>query len=204
MISIGSFFIFLTLMYSIYQFLLYCSLQIVKVLSFFKPKIESVYKGKRKLIRRFKKQIPQDKTVFWFHCASLGEYEQGRPLIERIRLLYPDFFVLLTFYSPSGYDVVKNENNAHYVSYIPFDFKKQVKTFLDIVQPEIAVFVKYEFWPVLMNQLNKREVKVYLVAGIFRANQIFFKPYGAFMRNALQAFDHFFVQDVHSEKLLKK
>ena len=142
-----------------------------------------------------------DKVV-WFHAASLGEFEQGRPIIEKLRQDFPFYRIVLTFFSPSGYEVRKEYEGADVVCYLPMDSKSNVKRFLDVVNPTMAIFIKYEFWPNYLKELQQRDISTLLVSGIFRENQIFFKPLGGFMRKALKAFDHFFVQDETSKNLL--
>jgi 3-deoxy-D-manno-octulosonic-acid transferase len=144
---------------------------------------------------------PSDKVV-WFHAASLGEFEQGRPIIERLKQEFPSYKILLTFFSPSGYEIRKEYELANVVCYLPMDSKKNVNRFLDAVNPAMAIFVKYEFWPNYLKGLRQRNISTILVSGIFRGNQIFFKPYGTFMRESLKTFDHFFVQDQTSKDLL--
>lgn len=145
----------------------------------------------------------KNQNVVWFHVASLGEFEQARPIIEEIKKKYRGHKILVTFFSPSGYEIRKNYNLADVVCYLPLDSKVNARKFVKEVDPKIAVFVKYEFWPNLLNELHKKEIQTILISGILRDNQLFFKGYGGFMRNALHAFDHFFVQDRNSEKLLK-
>jgi len=142
-----------------------------------------------------------------FHCASLGEFEQGRPIIEKLKSQIPnskDLKVVLTFFSPSGYEVRKNYEFADVVCYLPLDTQKNVKHFLDIIHPELVIFVKYEFWPNILNELNGRNIQTLLVSGIFRKEQAFFKNglLSSFMKKPLKTFDHFFVQDQNSKKLL--
>lgn len=143
-----------------------------------------------------------DDKVVWFHAASLGEFEQGRPIIERLKQEFPSHKILLTFFSPSGYEIRKDYELADVVCYLPMDSKRNVKKFLDTVNPVLAVFIKYEFWPNYLKGLQQRTIPTLLVSGIFRENQIFFKPFGIFMRKSLSAFDHFFVQDQTSKNLL--
>jgi len=142
-----------------------------------------------------------DKIV-WFHAASLGEFEQGRPIIERLKQEFPSHKILLTFFSPSGYEIRKDYELADVVCYLPMDSNKNVQRFFDAVNPAMAVFIKYEFWPNYLKGLKQRNISTVLVSGIFRRNQIFFKPFGGFMRKSLKAFDHFFVQDQASKDLL--
>jgi len=143
----------------------------------------------------------KSKTI-WIHCASLGEFEQGRPIIESIKKNYPENFILLTFFSPSGYEVRKNYALADFVCYLPADTPKQAKQFINIVQPELVIFVKYEFWLNMLEVLKQKNIPVLLTSAIFRENQIFFKWYGSLWRNALRGFKHIFVQNQESATLL--
>lgn len=140
--------------------------------------------------------------LIWFHAASLGEFEQGRPLIEQLREKYPQYKILVTFFSPSGYEVRKNYKGADIICYLPYDLTKNVRIFLDIVQPELVFFVKYEFWGNILEELHRRQIPTYLISGIFRKEQIFFKWYGWMFRPILKYFNHLFVQDEESKRLL--
>ena len=151
-----------------------------------------------------RQQLEKDARYIWFHAASLGEFEQGRPLIEKIRAKYPDYRILLTFFSPSGYEVRKNYRGADIVCYLPFDKPRNVKKFLDLVNPCMAFFIKYEFWKNYLDELHKRRIPVYSVSSIFRRGQIFFKWYGGTYRNVLRNFDHLFVQNERSKRYLAK
>lgn len=144
----------------------------------------------------------EKRPFIWFHAASLGEFEQGRPLIEALRDRYPHYRILQTFFSPSGYEVRKNYKGADVICYLPYDTKKNCRKFLDLVQPELAIFVKYEFWGNILEELKHREIPTYLVSGIFRQRQAFFKWYGGIVRPALGCFNHLFVQDEESRSLL--
>jgi 3-deoxy-D-manno-octulosonic-acid transferase len=143
------------------------------------------------------------KPVAWIHTASMGEFEQGRPIIEAFKNQYPDYFILVTFYSPSGYEVRKNTPGIDFVSYLPLDGAHASARFLDLVQPKIALFVKYEFWYFYLEGLRKRGIQTLLVSGIFRPNQSFFQWYGGFFRHMLRTFDHLFVQTNSSKELLE-
>jgi 3-deoxy-D-manno-octulosonic-acid transferase len=145
-----------------------------------------------------------DAKYIWIHCASLGEFEQGRPFIEEIKRKYPQYSICLTFFSPSGYEIRKNYELADIVFYLPKDSASNAKAFLEILKPEISVFVKYEFWFHYLNQLQKYSIPSFLISGIFRENQIFFKPWAGFFRNMLQMYKHIFVQDEASLLRLKK
>jgi 3-deoxy-D-manno-octulosonic-acid transferase len=142
------------------------------------------------------------KPVFWIHSASLGEFEQGRPVIEAIANKYPNYFILITFFSPSGYEIRKNFPAAHYVSYLPLDSRSSAKKFLAIVQPKFAIFVKYEFWYFYLTELQKRQIPTILISAIFRENSVFFKWYGGIYRKMLTTYSRIFLQDAHSKKLL--
>ncbi len=146
----------------------------------------------------------QGEKVIWFHAASLGEFEQGRPLIESLHTCYPEYRVVQTFFSPSGYEVRKNYKGADVICYLPYDKPADCRLFLDLVHPQIAIFVKYEFWGNMLGELRRRSIPAYLVSGIFRPRQAFFKWYGAFLRPVLHDFTHFFVQDDESKQLLSK
>ena len=146
---------------------------------------------------------PSDRIV-WVHAASLGEFEQARPIIERLRAEHPEYKILLTFFSPSGYEIRKNYEGADYVFYLPADTPSNARRFLDIVHPEIAIFIKYEFWINLLSELRRRKVRSYIVSAIFSRNSVFFRPYGAMWRQALETFDTLFVQNVESKRLLSE
>lgn len=141
--------------------------------------------------------------LIWIHCASLGEFEQGRPLIEKIRVNYPSYKILLTFFSPSGYEVRKNYNGADYIFYLPIDSRKNASKFLEITKPRLILFIKYEFWYYYLHEAKKRNIPLLLISGIFRKTQPFFSKYGYFHRSLLSCFTHFFVQDQESFSLLK-
>ena len=160
--------------------------------------------GRKEWLPRLQASIGSGDRNIWFHCASLGEYEQAVPVIRECRRIFPQHRILLTFFSPSGMEVKKNSSLADVTSYLPLDTKKNAGKFLDLVKPEVAIFIKYEFWPNFLRELQRREIPTVLVSGVFRENQLFFKPYGRWLLKALQAFDHFFVQDQQSEKLLNR
>ena len=158
--------------------------------------------GRKLVFEILKTKIsPNDKTI-WFHAASLGEYEQGLPVIEKIKMKYPDHKIVLTFFSPSGYEVRKNNPFTDITVYLPLDTKKNAQQFLKLAHPEMVFFIKYEYWPNYLNELQKRGTPTYLISGIFRKNQMFFKWYGGFYRTAMNTFTYFFVQNESSKKLL--
>lgn len=152
-------------------------------------------------VAEVKKLHPEPQFV-WFHAASLGEFEQGRPLIEALREQYPQYQILQTFFSPSGYEVRKNYKGADIVCYLPYDKPSECRRFLDITKPVLAFFVKYEFWGNILEELSRRQVPTYLISGIFRERQAFFKPWGGMLRPVLSNFRHLFVQDEESKRLL--
>ncbi len=146
--------------------------------------------------------ISEKDRVIWIHTASLGEFEQGLPVIEKLKSDYPDHKILITFFSPSGYEVKKNTPVADLVCYLPMDTASNAKKFLKIVRPRLAIFVKYEIWPNYLRALKREKVPSVLISALFKKEQVFFKWYGNFMRKALETFSYFFVQDVNSKKLL--
>jgi len=158
--------------------------------------------GRKEVFTILEQKItPQDQTI-WFHAASLGEYEQGLPVIEKIKNKYPNHKILVTFFSPSGYEVRKNNTVADVTVYLPLDTPKNAKKFLKIVHPELVFFIKYEFWINYLHQLQNQKIPTYLISGIFREKQLFFKWYGGFYRKALDTFTHFFVQNENSKNLI--
>jgi 3-deoxy-D-manno-octulosonic-acid transferase len=161
-------------------------------------------KGRRGIWRRIKKSLPEDKKgpTYWFHCSSLGEFEQGRPIMEAIREKDPDCFIILTFFSPSGYELRKNFRIANVVTYMPLDTRYNAWRFMNLVKPDAAYFIKYEFWYYFLRTLFKKKVPTYLVSAKFRRDQAFFKWYGLWYRKFLHFFTHFYVQDETSRKLL--
>jgi 3-deoxy-D-manno-octulosonic-acid transferase len=172
-------------------------------LGLFNTKLKQGVIGRNETFEKLRKAIqPEDKT-FWFHCASLGEYEQGLPVFEALKSKYPNHKIVLSFFSPSGYEVRKNTKLADVVVYLPLDTKANAKYFLDLVNPEYILFVKYEIWPNLLLEIKKRELKAVLISATFRKNQSFFKWYGGFMRSALFGFNHIFTQNEHSKVLLE-
>lgn len=177
--------------------------QIVKVAALFSTKIKLFVDGRKTVFQTLEsKIISSDKTI-WFHAASLGEFEQGLPVMEKIKKQYPNHKIVVTFFSPSGYEVRKNNSIADVTVYLPLDTKSNAQKFLKLVHPDLVFFIKYEYWPNYLNELKKLNVKTYLISGIFRENQAFFKWYGGFYRKALTTFDFFFVQNESSKKLLQ-
>ena len=177
---------------------------IVHLAAPFSRKPRKMMKGHWVVYELLRQQVEKGEQYIWFHAASLGEFEQGRPLIEMIRAKYPNYKILLTFFSPSGYEVRKHYRGADIVCYLPFDKPRNVKKFLDIANPCMAFFIKYEFWKNYLDELHKRRIPVYSVSSIFRREQIFFKWYGGTYRNVLKDFDHLFVQNEASKRYLSK
>ncbi|MEZ4778843.1 MAG: glycosyltransferase N-terminal domain-containing protein [Flavobacteriaceae bacterium] len=158
--------------------------------------------GRQQVFKTLKEKLTENDKTIWFHCASLGEFEQGLPIMEALKKEKPEYKIVLTFFSPSGYEVKKNNSVADVVIYLPYDTIANAQRFLKMVHPSMAFFVKYEFWPNYLFELKKQQISTYLISGLFRKNQIFFKPYGKFMRSALRCFTHIFVQNENSKKLL--
>ena len=175
----------------------------LKIVALFSPKIKLFTEGRKNVFTILEEKIqPSDKTI-WFHSASLGEYEQGLPVIEKIKEKYPSHKIIVTFFSPSGYEVRKNNTVADVTIYLPLDSKSNAKKFLKLVHPELAFFIKYEFWLNYLNELKNNQTPTYLISGIFRDNQMFFKWYGGFYRKALTAFTYFFVQNESSKQKIE-
>lgn len=176
---------------------------LLKIIALFNKKIKLFIDGRKQSFRILSEKLtPNDKTI-WFHAASLGEFEQGLPVMEEFKKKFPNHKLVLTFFSPSGYEVRKNNTVADVTVYLPWDTKRNVKKFLKIVQPEKVIFVKYEYWMNYLTELKKQNTPTYLISGIFRENQAFFKWYGGFYRRALHSFTHFFVQNESSGNLVK-
>ncbi|MBN2681974.1 MAG: 3-deoxy-D-manno-octulosonic acid transferase [Bacteroidales bacterium] len=175
----------------------------IKFASLFNLKAKKWVEGRKNVFFELESANLKKKKTLWFHAASYGEFEQGRPLMEAIREKYPDYSILLTFFSPSGYEAFKDYKGADFVCYLPYDFKKNVIRFLEVVQPANVFFIRYEFWLNYLSVLKKEKVKVYLISAVFRKNQLFFKWYGKSYRNALNSFENIFVQNNYSAKLLE-
>lgn len=174
----------------------------VGVASLFNPKARKMWKGGREAFRVLRDKVDSSSRYVWFHAASLGEFEQGRPIMERLRAEHPEYKILLTFFSPSGYEVRKNYEGADIVCYLPLDTYFGARRFLSLVHPEVAFFIKYEFWWNYLHILKRRGVPVYSVSSIFREGQVFFRWYGRTYSNVLKCFTRFFVQNDESRRLL--
>ncbi len=187
----------------IYNLLIYLTHFGLKCAAPFNKKIKLGVIGRSETFNILKSSLNyQDKTL-WFHCASLGEYEQGLPVFQALRKHYKKHKIILTFFSPSGYQIRKNSPIADIVIYLPLDTKKNAKTFLNIVKPELSIFVKYDIWPNFLNELKRRELRAILISAAFRENQSFFKFYGKTLRGALFSFEHIFTQNEASKTLLE-
>lgn len=176
----------------------------IELISPFHKKARLMRLGQWKTNGILREKIDRNAKYIWFHASSLGEFEQGRPLIEKIKAEHPECKILLTFFSPSGYEVRKNYGGADVVCYLPFDTPYRVKKFLDLSKPVMAIFIKYEFWDNYLSELKRRNIPVYIVSAIFRKEQLFFKWYGGMYRKVLSYFTHIFVQDDASRELLSK
>lgn len=175
---------------------------VVRIISPFHRKARKMIKGHKETYRILRECVEPDSKYIWFHAASLGEFEQGRPLIEKIKRTHPEYKILLTFFSPSGYEIRKDYPLADIVCYLPFDKKRNVRKFLDLIQPSMAIFIKYEFWYNFISRLHKKNIPVYMVSAIFRPNQVFFKWYGKKMQRIFKSYTCICVQDENSKGLL--
>lgn len=186
----------------LYNIIMYAIQIGIAIYSLFNQKVKQMWKGERASFDVLREKVDPNAKYVWFHAASLGEFEQGRPLIEQIRKQYPEYKVLLTFFSPSGYEVRKNYDGADIVTYLPIDTVTNAQRFLRIVRPVMAFFIKYEFWYNYLHILRHRGVPVYSVSSIFRPNQIFFQWYGKQYTAVLHCFTRFYVQNDESKALL--
>ncbi|MGL5317836.1 MAG: 3-deoxy-D-manno-octulosonic acid transferase [Bacteroidales bacterium] len=174
----------------------------IKLLACFKEKEKNLALGQKNVFSYLKEHIDPNANYIWFHASSLGEFEQGRPMIEKIKREHPEYSIILTFFSPSGYEVRKNYPLADLICYLPFDTKKNVEQFLELVKPKKAIFIKYEFWLNYLKGLNERKIPTYIISAIFRPDQLFFKSHGSWYRKMLRYFDHIYLQDDNSKQLL--
>ena len=185
-----------------YNIIMYAIQLGVAIASLFNEKVRKMWRGEREAFRILKEQVDPNAQYVWFHAASLGEFEQGRPIIEQLRKEYPEYKILLTFYSPSGYEVRKNYQGADIICYMPIDTVTNARRFLRLVRPCMAFFIKYEFWYNFLHILKHRNVPTYSVSSIFRPNQVFFRWYGKSYGRVLRCFTKFFVQNEQSKELL--
>ncbi|WP_302996040.1 3-deoxy-D-manno-octulosonic acid transferase [Coprobacter fastidiosus] len=187
----------------LYNFGIYTYKQLVNIASFRNLKARKMKQGHKEIFHYLAQNADPEGGYIWIHASSLGEFEQGRPIIEAIKAHYPEQKIAITFFSPSGYEVRKNYSKADLICYLPFDLPNNVNRFLNILKPKQAIFIKYEFWGNYLNALAKRNIPTYIISAIFRPSQIFFRPYGGYFRKILQNFEHLYVQDENSKKLLK-
>ena len=187
----------------IYNIVIYFVLWGIAIASLFNEKVRKMWRGEREAFKILKQKVDPSAKYVWFHAASLGEFEQGRPLMERIRKEYPQYKILLTFYSPSGYEVRKNYEGADIICYMPVDTRLNAIRFLRLVRPVMAFFIKYEFWSNFLHILKHRNIPTYSVSSIFREDQVFFKWYGRNYAGVLKCFTRFFVQNEESKRLLE-
>ena len=188
----------------IYNLVIYLYLLGVAIYSRFSEKVRKMWRGEREAFKILREKVDPNAKYVWFHAASLGEFEQGRPLMEQLRKDHPEYKILLTFFSPSGYEVRKNYEGADIITYLPLDTITNARRFLRTVRPVMAFFIKYEFWYNYLHILKHRGVPVYSVSSIFRPEQVFFKWYGRQYGRVLNCFTHFFVQNEISKELLAK
>ncbi|WP_430613932.1 3-deoxy-D-manno-octulosonic acid transferase [Flavobacterium sp. JP2137] len=189
-------------MFFLYNLLTYLANFALKFVALFHKKIQLFMDGRKESFGILTREVQPGDRCFWIHVASLGEYEQGLPLMERLKKAFPEHKLILTFFSPSGYEVKKNNSFADVTLYLPMDTAQHAKRFIQLVRPEKVFFIKYEFWPNYLRELKRQNIDTYLVSGILRPDQVFFKWYGSFYRKALDAFTHFFVQNKVSQDLL--
>ena len=187
----------------LYNIAIWCYGVLIGVVGLFNNKAKLFSQGRKGLLKKIAAEIDHSAPIVWFHCSSVGEFEQARPLIEWYKENATNYKILLTFFSPSGYEMRKNYPLADWIYYLPVDTASNARKFLGAVKPEKAVFIKYEFWYNYLNELRKRGIKTYIVSAIFREDQVFFKPWGGLFRKMLSSFTALFVQDELSGKLLE-
>ncbi len=186
----------------LYNFAIFFYYQAIRIASLFNPKAKLWIKGRKDIFKQIETSIGSEDKISWFHCASLGEFEQGRPIIEAFRKQFPGYKILLTFFSPSGYEIRKNYAGADFIFYLPIDNPANARRFIKLVHPSIAIFIKYEFWYNYLTQLKKNNIPVLVVSAIFRPEQHFFAWYGGWFRKMLKNITHIFVQNKVSMALL--
>jgi 3-deoxy-D-manno-octulosonic-acid transferase len=190
-------------MTNVYNLLIHIANFHLLVAQLFSKKLRLFVQGRKKTFSIISEILTREERTIWFHCASLGEYEQGVPVMEALKKKYPDNKLVVSFFSPSGYEVKKNNKLADVTVYLPMDTKNNARKFIKAINPVYAFFVKYEVWPNYLFELEKQQIPAVLVSGVFREDQAYFKMYGGLMRKALKTFDHLFVQNIASEILLK-
>lgn len=190
-------------MYFLYQFFVLLFQWAMQLASLFHPKAKLWINGRKNWRQKLSHELKGKENCIWVHCASLGEFEQGRPLIEKLKKEHPSYTIVLSFFSPSGYELRKNYQHADVVTYLPMDLKRNAKDFIALLNPKMAVFVKYEYWFNYLNELEKRKTPTFLLSGILWKDLYFFKSYGKWFSRQLSAFEHFFVQNTTTAELLK-
>ncbi len=191
-------------MHALYNVLIIFVGFFLKVVAIFSPKMKLFVTGRKDVFKTLETKISKTDKTIWFHCASLGEFEQGLPIMQAVKSDFPNHKIIVSFFSPSGFEIRKNTSIADCVVYLPLDTASNAKKFIELIHPSLVLFVKYEFWPNYLFQLKKNSIPTLLISAVFRDDQLFFKSYGSFMQNALFTFKHIFVQDENSEKLLKE
>ena len=185
--------------YNIFLFLFKSAIHLA---SLFNQKAKKWVRGRKNIFEKLESVIPKGEKIVWIHCASLGEFEQGRPIIEEIKIKYPAYKILLTFFSPSGYEAQKNYKEVDWVFYLPLDGPRNAKRFLELVQPSLVIFVKYEFWYYYLKKIKYRNIPLILISSLFRKDMAFFKWHGRLQRKMLSRFNHLFVQNKESKELM--
>jgi 3-deoxy-D-manno-octulosonic-acid transferase len=188
----------------LYNFAISSAEKLLPVAASFNTKLKSFTEGRKDLFEKLAAEVSPNERTIWIHAASLGEYEQAVPVIHKMREIYPQHKIIVSFFSPSGYEVKKNSSLADVVTYLPLDTIDNAKKFLDLIHPELVMFVKYEFWPNFLEELKRRHIRSLLISGAFREDQAFFKFYGKWLRKYLETFEFFFLQNKTSMKLLKE
>ena len=186
----------------LYNITIHFYLLIIKISGLYNDKAQLWLRGRKNIFNRISEKISSQEDIAWFHAASLGEFEQGRPVIEAFRQKFPQYKILLTFFSPSGYEVRKDYKGVDYIFYLPIDTLTNAHKFIQIVNPKLAIFIKYEFWFNYLNELHKNNIPTFIISAIFRKEQHFFKWYGGWFRKMLKNINWFFVQNKDSLELL--
>jgi len=189
-------------MITFYHIFISCYAFGIRIASLFNAKAKLWVDGRKHILQQIKSSIKNEDEIVWFHCASLGEFEQAKPVIENFKINFSTYKILVTFFSPSGFEHRKNDSLIDYVFYLPIDTKKNAKAFIKMVQPKMVFFVKYEFWFNYIMELKQNNIPTYLISGVFRENQLFFKWYGTWYKQVLNGFTHFFVQNENSKNIL--
>lgn len=190
-------------MQGIYNVLVKLSGAVISTAGNFSEKLKDFSEGRKDLFELLEEKIEAKEKYFWIHAASLGEFEMAVPVLKMLKETYPQHKTVVSFFSPSGFNNKKKHPLVDIFTYLPLDTKQNAEKFIETIQPEMAFFIKYDFWPNFLYKLKSKKVRTFLVSGVFRNDQLFFKSYGKWMRNSLEAFEHFFVQNENSENLLK-